>query len=80
MSTEVNSGAERAPRAVPGRAGLLFLAILALALWQGCAEEKATNPDNVVSDQCTACHTSKDRLIATAAPDTTPPPENPGEG
>lgn len=80
MSTEMKPETERAPRAVLNRAGLLFLATLALAFWQGCADEKTTSPDHVATDQCTACHASKDRLVATAAPDTTAPPENPGEG
>ncbi len=56
-------------------------AILVLLGWlgAGCAEERSPGPVAPV-DQCVACHTSVERLTATATPDTTTSPTDPGEG
>lgn len=54
-------------------------ASLFILLAGGCTEKKSTT-EPVTEDQCVGCHASKERLIATATPDTASIPENPGEG
>jgi hypothetical protein len=59
------------------------LLTITLLVSLGCAKDNAdsTGPETTgaVAD-CEGCHTSKDMLITSAAPDTTTPPENPGAG
>lgn len=57
---------------------LLLLSLIAVVLAAGCADEKATSPVGG-GDSCRSCHTSKEQLIASAAPEEEPG-EDPGEG
>jgi hypothetical protein len=58
-------------------AAVSFVLILLLLL-AACAEERTTTP-GLNGDACVTCHTSKEALIASAAPEP-PPSEDPGEG
>jgi hypothetical protein len=62
----------------PTMAGVAALVLLAAWIAGGCAEERPTGPPGAV-DQCVACHASRERLAATAAPDTIAPPADPEE-
>lgn len=60
---------------------LIALIVCSIALWS-CSDDE-TNPAAPGSElrgDCLGCHTSETMLRATAAPDTTPHNENPGEG
>ncbi|MBD3163073.1 MAG: hypothetical protein GF346_11665 [Candidatus Eisenbacteria bacterium] len=61
-----------------------FLAVFLVLGGSGCAEDNddATGPGEVTSktDDCKGCHTSKEKLVATADPPPPPPEEEPGEG
>ena len=61
---------------------LRTLLIPALLLLVGCgSEDKKTDPPiDTATGTCVDCHTDQASLIASAAPDTTEVPENPGEG
>ncbi len=61
----------------------LSLSMAGLVFLLGCTEENedsnSTEASQAESD-CIGCHTNQEMLIATMSPDTTPEPENPGEG
>lgn len=70
-------------QAVVARLGAVILA--AMIVWvAGCAVDNddglGPNPPGSTTGTCKDCHMSKEMLVATAAPDTTPPAEDPGEG
>lgn len=56
----------------------LSFALVLLLLLSACADERTTTP-GLSGDSCVSCHTSKEALIASAAPEP-PPAEDPGEG
>jgi hypothetical protein len=62
---------------------LLSLSVIVLILSGGCSkddDDSSPTASELHQSDCIGCHTSQDMLIATMAPDTTPEPENPGEG
>ncbi len=61
---------------------LRTLSIPVLLLSLGCgSEDKRTDPPiGTATGTCVECHTDQASLIASAAPDTSDVPENPGEG
>ncbi len=70
---------------IPGTAlRLLLVGGIVSVLGSGCTD--TTNPPEVVppgsetSSSCVNCHRDQDLLIASADPDTTPPPADSGEG
>jgi hypothetical protein len=64
--------------------GIGLALILAMLIGFGCASdnEDATGPDlpTAETDDCVGCHTSKEKLTATADPLPPPPGEGSGEG
>ncbi len=61
---------------------IALLVVAAASMLAGCAVDNdggVLPPGTLVAD-CKGCHMSKDMLVATAAPDTLPPPESSGEG
>ena len=65
------------------RAGLACVIIAYAGLLAGCSDDDG--PSGVIEDtatksDCQGCHLDKEMLIATAAPDTLPPPEDGGAG
>ncbi|MCB9367409.1 MAG: hypothetical protein H6508_09540 [Calditrichaeota bacterium] len=62
---------------------ILILAIPLLLWVAGCSDEDdSTSPagPSLSADNCFGCHTSQEKLIATAIPDSGEAPEDPGEG
>ncbi|MBK6911423.1 MAG: hypothetical protein IPK53_11915 [bacterium] len=63
---------------------LLILALVISLVWltTGCEddEDNATTQPSASTADCYGCHTNQEMLEATAAPDTSEAPENPGEG
>lgn len=68
----------------PRLSAIALLLAVALAITAGCAVDNddglGPGPPGSMKGTCKDCHSSKEMLVATAAPDTTPPAENPGEG
>ncbi len=61
----------------------LSLSMAGVVLLLGCSEENEDSNSIQASraeSDCIGCHTNQEMLIATMSPDTTPEPENPGEG
>lgn len=60
---------------------LTMLLSFGIAFW-GCSgdEDNPVVPGSELRADCIGCHQSESMLRATAAPDTTPHNENPGEG
>lgn len=61
---------------------LLLLVAAAVAIFAGCAVDNDGGPRPItgLAADCKGCHTDKDMLIATAAPDTSSGTEPSGEG
>jgi hypothetical protein len=62
-----------------GHALARIFPILLLVAGVACSSDDGTNPPHLSLNNCTSCHTSSARLLATA--DVEPPPAEPsGEG
>ncbi len=61
---------------------LLLLAAATVAIFAGCAVDNdgGIRPNGNLAADCKGCHTDKEMLIATAAPDTSTGSESSGEG
>lgn len=62
---------------------LLALSGAVLMLCGGCSkddDDSSPTASDLEQSDCLGCHTNQNMLIATMAPDTTPEPEDPGEG
>jgi hypothetical protein len=76
------SSVQRALRG-PSPGGCALYLVLTLVVALGCAKDNtSTGPDDQGSPvaDCEGCHTSREMLINSAAPDTTTPPGDSGEG
>jgi len=61
---------------------VLSLSIVGFIFSGGCTEDEESNPTQASSTEsdCIGCHSNQEMLVATMTEDTTPDPENPGEG
>jgi|APLow6443716910_1056828.scaffolds.fasta_scaffold308258_2 hypothetical protein len=68
--------------ATPTTLVLFLLVVAALAIFAGCAVDNdgGTRPITGLAADCKGCHTDKDMLVASAAPDTSTGSESSGEG